>query len=37
VLSVTTGTNISGTASLRQEGKRIFLSEFTRLLYYRAK
>ncbi len=37
VLSVTTGTNISGTASLRQEGKCIFLSDFTRLLYYRAK
>jgi hypothetical protein len=29
VLSVTTGTNISGTASMRQEGKCIFLSDFT--------
>ena len=37
VLSVTTGTNISGTAPMRQEGKCIFLSDFTRLLYYRAK
>ena len=37
VLSATTGTNISGTASLRQEAKRIFLSDFTRLLHYRAK
>jgi hypothetical protein len=37
VLSVTTGTNISGTASMRQEGKCIFLSDFTRLLHYRAK
>jgi len=37
VLSVTTGTNISGTARLRQEGKCNFLSDFTRLLHYRAK
>jgi hypothetical protein len=37
VLSVTTGTNISGTAPRWQEGKCNFLSDFTRLLYYRAK
>jgi len=37
VLSVTTGTNISGRASNRQEAKCIFLSDFTRLLHYRAK
>ena len=33
----TTGTNISGTAPRWQEGKCNFLSDFTRLLYYRAK
>ena len=37
VLSVTTGTNISGTAPQWQEAKCIFLSDFTRLLHYRAK
>ena len=37
VLSATTGTNISGTARMRQEGKCNFLSDFTRLLYSRAK
>ncbi|NIH89670.1 hypothetical protein FHW31_001035 [Enterobacter asburiae] len=37
MLSVTTGTNISGTAPRWQEGKCIFLSDFTRLLHYRAK
>jgi hypothetical protein len=36
VLSATTGTNISGTARMRQEGKCNFLSDFTRLLYSRA-
>ncbi len=37
VLSATTGTNISGTPRIRQEGKRNFLSDFTRLLYSRSK
>ncbi len=37
VLSGTTGTNISGTCGLRQEGKCNFLPDFTRLLHSRAK
>ncbi|MBM7357228.1 UNVERIFIED_ORG: hypothetical protein M2154_000580 [Enterobacter sp. JUb101] len=37
MLSGTTGTNISGTGEIRQEGNRNFLSYFTRLRNYRAK
>ncbi|AVE68430.1 hypothetical protein CEP66_24730 [Citrobacter koseri] len=37
MLQVTTGTNISGRAGMRQEGKRNFLPDFTRLQRKRAK
>ena len=36
VLSLTTGTNISGSRGMRQEGNRNFLTLFTRLLHSRA-
>ncbi len=37
MLSVTTGSNISGSEGMRQEGKCNFLPYFTRLLHSRAK
>jgi hypothetical protein len=37
LLCVTTGTNISGSAGIRQEENSKFLHDFTRLLHSRAK